>query len=139
MWREFHGVDRKFDVHVSLHSARNLAVGELNGWLRHHGKTVAVRTVRERPERGMCLAFQERGALGRPQQPAALHKLLAQELAVDVESQRPRRDLPLNRMTVQSQLRSSSCGPEASPAHNASPASSNRTVLSCTPIGVIAS
>jgi hypothetical protein len=81
----FHGIDRQLDIHVALHLAAAIGVGEFLRRFGHHGEAVVMQPVDQRTDRGILVVFQKRGVVERPQKLAALHEFLPQELVIDVE------------------------------------------------------
>jgi hypothetical protein len=85
---ELHGINRKLDVHVTLHLAATAGVDKLLSGLRYDGKAVVTKPVDERPKRRRLLIFEGGGVIERAHQGAATLEFREKALKVDVEAER---------------------------------------------------
>ena len=88
MFREFHGIDCEFDIHVALHLAAAAGVDELLGRLGDHGVAVVIEPVDQGPDRGIFLILDDRGVINRAKQIASALEFLEQPFVIDIETKR---------------------------------------------------
>ena len=70
-----HGIDGELDVHVALHLAAALRVGEFLERLGDHAVAVVVEPVDQRPERGIFLILRQRRVVDGADQIALLPEI----------------------------------------------------------------
>ena len=85
---EFHGVDRKLDVHVTLHLAPAAGVDEFLDRLGDDGVAVVVQPVDQGTDRREFLIFDDCCVVERAQQRSATLEFLEQALVINVETER---------------------------------------------------
>ena len=88
MRRDFHGIDRKLDVHVALDLAAAGLIDEFLGRLGDDGIAVVVEPIDQRPDRRIFLILDHGGVIERAHQIAARLELAQQALVVDIEAER---------------------------------------------------
>ncbi len=88
MLGEFHGIDRKLDVHIALHLAAARGVDEFLGRLGDDGVAVVVEPVDQGTDRGIFLIFDDRRVVERAKQRPAALEFLQEALVIDVEAER---------------------------------------------------
>ena len=88
MFGEFHGIDRKLDVHVTLHLAPAAGVDEFLGRLGNDGVAVVVQPVDQRADRREFRILNDCGVIERAQQRSGTLEFLEQALVVYVETER---------------------------------------------------
>ena len=95
MRREFHGIDRKLDVHIAFDLAAAGLVDEFLGRLGDDGIAVVIEPIDQRPDRGIFLILDDRGVIEGADQIAARLELAQQPLVIDVEAERFRRGVKI--------------------------------------------
>ena len=83
---EIHGIDGKFDGHVSLHLAATAGVRELLHRLGDYGVAIVTEPICQRAERGRFLIFDDCRVVERAQQRTTGFKFFEEALVVDVEA-----------------------------------------------------
>jgi hypothetical protein len=104
MLGEFHGIDRKLDVHVALHLAAAAGVDEFLGRLGHDGVAVVIEPIDQGTDRRIFLIFDDRGVIKRAQTRSAALEFLEQALVIDVETERLGRRIEIGAIDEQRNL-----------------------------------
>jgi hypothetical protein len=85
-----HGIHRELEVHVALHLAPALRIGEFLQRLCHDPVAVVVEPIDQRPERRIFLIVRQRRVVDGADEVALLAEIGEQPPVVDVEAERAR-------------------------------------------------
>ena len=85
--RHVEHVDRELDVHIALDLSPAHGIRELLGGLGHHGVSVVIEPIDQRPQRRIFLILDQRRIVESAHQAALRGEEIEQALVVDVEAE----------------------------------------------------